>query len=165
MAERAFQVHFLADFPHESVLIAQWYFDEWAYTVPGVTPAQVREKVLLKANSRHAFPLSFVVHDENNDLVAVAELKIRENIHFPEYEHWLGGVYVDTSSRGKGYAAALVAHAQNHVFQLGIPKLFLQCEPHNEALYLKCGFRPLHKASHNGVQTIIMVWESSELSS
>ncbi|WP_255900301.1 GNAT family N-acetyltransferase [Vibrio campbellii] len=63
---------------------------------------------MLKANSRHEFPLAFVVHDENNKLVATAELKIRENIDFPEYEHWLGGVYVEDSARGKGYAAALV---------------------------------------------------------
>ena len=108
MTEQTFQIHFLADFPDESYIIARWYFDEWAYTVSGVTPAQVHEKVLLKANSRHEFPLAFVVHDENNKLVATAELKIRENIDFPEYEHWLGGVYVEDSARGKGYAAALV---------------------------------------------------------
>ncbi|GLR04065.1 GNAT family N-acetyltransferase [Vibrio hyugaensis] len=163
MSEPNFKIHFLADFPHASSLIAQWYFDEWAYTVPGVTLSQVQEKVLLKANSRHGFPLAFVLHDDCNQLAAVAELKIRENIHFPEYEHWLGGVYVDSSSRGKGYAAALVARAQNHVFQLGIEKLFLQCEAHNQALYVKYGFRPLHIAIHNEVDTTIMVWESSEL--
>ena len=163
MTEQTFQIHFLADFPDESYVIARWYFEEWAYTVPGVTPAQVHEKVLLKANSRHEFPLAFVVHDESNKLVATAELKIRENIDFPGYEHWLGGVYVEDSGRGKGYAAALVARAQNHVSQLGISKLFLQCEQHNEALYWKYGFRPLHHALHNGIQTTIMVWQSSQL--
>ncbi|PQJ49169.1 GNAT family N-acetyltransferase [Vibrio jasicida] len=156
-----FNIHFLADFPDETSIIAQWYFDEWAYTVPGVTPSQVQEKVLLKANSRREFPLAFVLHDEYNKLAAVAELKIRENVHFPEYEHWLGGVYVEFSSRGKGYAAALVTHAQNHVLQLCIAKLFLQCEAHNQALYVRHGFRPLHKANHNGVETTIMVWESA----
>ena len=163
MVEQTFRIHFLADFPHKSNLIAQWYFDEWAYTVPGVTPSQVQDKVLLKANSRHEFPLAFVLHDERNKLAAVAELKIRENVHFPEYEHWLGGVYVESSSKGKGYAAALVTRAQSHVFQLGVAKLFLQCEARNQALYIRYGFRPLHKADNNGVETTIMVWESSKL--
>ncbi|ELU50211.1 hypothetical protein B878_19360 [Vibrio campbellii CAIM 519 = NBRC 15631 = ATCC 25920] len=28
MTEQTFQIHFLADFPDESYIIARWYFDE-----------------------------------------------------------------------------------------------------------------------------------------
>ena len=48
MTEQTFQIHFLADFPDESYVIARWYFEEWAYTIPGVTPAQVHEKSCLR---------------------------------------------------------------------------------------------------------------------
>ena len=152
-------ISFLADHPHESAQIAQWYFDEWGHRDQRTTYEHVLEKISLKAISRQAFPLAIVIHDQGN-LVAVAELKFQENKGFPQYEHWLGGVYVPESERGKGYAAVLISKAKAHVETLGITALYLQCQEHNLNLYLKYGFRTLHEASHNGVKTTIMVWNN-----
>lgn len=151
------KISYLADCSYESDKIVQWYFDEWAHTVPGITVEDVREKVYLMALSRHDFPLIIVVHSEN-ELVAVAELKFRENRQYPEYEHWLGGVFVSKGERGKGYSSLLIDKAKKHARKLNIHTLYLQCEKKNINMYMKHGFSVLHGATHNGVQTTIMGW-------
>ncbi|WP_440056542.1 GNAT family N-acetyltransferase (plasmid) [Pseudoalteromonas sp. T1lg65] len=153
------QVSYLAQHPNEVETIAQWYLDEWGQTIAGITLSEIKEKVAAKAQSQEEFPLALVVH-EHDELVAVAELKLQENKNHPEFMHWLGGVYVAKSQRGKGYAHALINRAKQHVAHLGISKLYLQAEQHNVALYLNHGFKFVCKTEHNGVQTTVMVWES-----
>lgn len=154
------KISYLADHPDESAKIAQWYFDEWGHRNQQISYETVLDKVSSKAISRKGFPLAFIIHD-HDDLVAAVELKIQENKDFPQYEHWLGGVYVLETERGKGYAEALISKAKAHVETLGITALYLQCQEHNLNLYRKYGFRALHEASHDGVKTTIMVWEKS----
>ena len=154
------KVSFLADRPEESIKIAQWYFDEWGYTVPGVTVDMVHKKVLEKSQNRTNIPLIFMIH-ENQVLVGVAELKLRENKNFPEYENWVGGIYVSPDHRGKGHASTLISKAKSHAKKLGIRSLYLQCEDHNIDLYLKHDFEILHNVEHNAVKTTIMVHHTS----
>ena len=153
------EVSFLADNPHESIKIAQWYFDEWACTVPNVTLDMVHEKVLDRSKSKLEIPLIVTVHDEQ-ELVGAAELKYRENKHYPEYEHWVGGVYVKPTHRGKGYSSALISKAKEHANKLGIKSLYLQCKDHNIGLYVKHGFQALHETEHNSVKRTIMVYQT-----
>jgi len=101
----------LADHPQDAKTIAQWYFDEWANNVPGVTVEKVLESLIGNAKNRTDFPLIITLHNQKL-LCACAELKSRENKHHPEYEHWLGGVYVEENYRGKGYATALLKKAK-----------------------------------------------------
>ncbi|MGY0216394.1 GNAT family N-acetyltransferase [Endozoicomonadaceae bacterium StTr2] len=153
------KISLLADHPHESEKIAQWYFDEWAHTAPGMTLEKVIEKVREKACNRNEIPFAFVIH-EDQELTGVAELKFRENSNHPEYEHWVGGIYVNPQHRGKGYAGILIARAKDYAREEGIKSLYLQCEDHNIDLYLKHGFRVLHQAGHHEITTTIMVWDS-----
>ena len=148
----------LADNPSDAKLIAKWYFDEWGYTIPSITEEMVLEKVTSRAANRVDFPLILTAR-ERNSVVGAAELKFRENKDYPEYTHWIGGVYVTKEMRGNGYAKALVLKAIQHSAALGIKKLYLQCEEHNKGLYVKLGFQPLHEAVHNGVNTTIFVLE------
>ncbi|MBB3166839.1 GNAT family N-acetyltransferase [Simiduia aestuariiviva] len=154
------KISYLADNPKDAKLIAKWYFDEWGHTIPSITEEMVLKKVSLKAKNRIDFPLIITIH-ENQDLVAAAELKFREHIDYPQYEHWVGGVYVVKNKRGKGYAKALVSKAQEHVAALKIEHLYLQCEDHNKGLYEKLGFKPIHAAVHNGVETTIYVYKAT----
>ena len=97
---------------------------------------------------------------KGDELCACADLKLRENKHHPEYEHWIGGVYVEENYRGKGYAAALLKKAKEQVIKLNIDKLYLQSEDKNIMLYVKHGFDVLQESEHNGVITTIMVWQN-----
>ena len=147
----------LADHPEAVPVIAQWYFNQWGHEIPGLTLDTLISKVREKARNRIDFPLTITLH-EGDELVAVAELKFRENQNHPEYEHWLGGVYVSESHRGKGYLSVLVDRAKLQVKQLKIDHLYLQCDPEHLGLYQKQGFTPLHKATHGELSTWIMRW-------
>ncbi|MGF1701479.1 GNAT family N-acetyltransferase [Photobacterium makurazakiensis] len=151
------EVTLLADHPHEVNIIAQWYYNEWGHISPNVTEEIVREKVVEKSINRNEIPLAIVIHD-NSELVGVAELKYRENRNYPEYEHWLGGVFVNPSNRGRGISSLLVSEAKSKAVNLGIKQLYLQCESDNVDLYKKHGFKELHQASHLEITTTIMVW-------
>lgn len=153
------EVTLLADHPQEVDTIAQWYYQEWAHISPDVSEEMVREKVAAKAINRDQIPLALVVHD-NNQLVGVAELKYRENLTHPDYEHWLGGVFVESSKRGQGIASLLIREALKKSIALDIKKLYLQCEFHNISLYKNHGFDVLHRVVSDEIATTIMVWSA-----
>ncbi|MFM5412160.1 GNAT family N-acetyltransferase [Aeromonas veronii] len=95
-------ISLLADHPHHVSKIVEWYFDEWASHVPGVTNEMVRKKVEVAALNRD-IPFSLVAYDDR-ELVGTLELKIQENKNHPEYEFWIGGIYVPAVYRRKGIA-------------------------------------------------------------
>jgi putative hydrolase of the HAD superfamily len=120
----------------------------------------VLEQIIENSTNRNHIPLSLIVRD-NNQLAGVAELKYRENKNYPDYVHWIGGVFVDPNYRGRGISNLLIVEAQNMAVSMGIDKLYLQCESHNVCLYKKHGFRELLLASDNEPPVIIMLWEAT----
>lgn len=135
-------------------LISRWYFEEWGHLDSSFTMQKIYDGLSEKLKKDDDF-LSLIVVYETQSLVAVADLKYREHKEYPEYEHWIGGVFVNPDHRGKGYASALINRAKEHAAELGINELYLQCEEHNEGLYIKHGFRPIHSVVHYGVPTRI----------
>ena len=154
------EISLLADYPHEAPKIAKWYYDEWARTAPSVTEEMVLESIIKKSRNRNEIPLSLVAHI-HDELVGVLELKFRENKHHPEYEHWVGGVFTHQSHRCKGIAHKLLDSAKKKAVELGVKKLYLQCESFNVNFYLNHGFKALHQAPHHEIETTIMVWEAT----
>lgn len=152
------EVSFLADHPQESEKIAQWYYDEWAESGSKFSLDAIYENVREKSSSKHDFPLAFIVH-ETGELVGVAELKYRESKNYPEYEHWVGGVYVCPNNRNKGYSSALISRAKQHAASLCINLLYLQCDAVHIPLYTKHGFKVLRESEHFGDITTIMAWQ------
>jgi putative hydrolase of the HAD superfamily len=153
-------VSLLADHPHETNKIAMWYYNEWAHSIPNVTEAMIYESVTKKSINCDEIPLAIVIHDAN-ELIGVAELKFHENKNYPEYEYWLGGVFVEPSKRRNGVSSLLISEAKKRAAKLGVSKLYLQCESHNLSLYKKHDFKELHQAIHYDISTIIMVWTSA----
>ena len=154
------EITLLADHPHEAKKIALWYYSEWAHVFSNITVNMVLDKVVEKSVNRTAIPLAIVAHD-NSELVGVVELKYRENANYPQYEHWLGGVFVDPLSRGHGIGGLLISEAKSTAVSLGVQQLYLQCETHNIALYKKHGFEELHQANHHDISTTIMRWAAT----
>lgn len=154
------EISLLADHPHEVSKIAKWYFDEWGDSTPGITQEIVLEKVREKSINRNKIPMTIVAYIDG-ELVGALELKIRENKHYPEYENWIGGVFITPSHRGHGIANQLLDKAKKLAIELGVQRLYLQCESFNIPLYLKNGFTVLHQAQHHGIEITIMVWEAS----
>lgn len=155
------KISLLADYPAEAAKIAKWYYDEWVRVTPNVTEEMVLEKVMEKSINRNTIPMALVVHI-NGVLVGVLELKIRENKDYPQYEHWVGGVFTHPCYRGQGIASALMTRAKELAVRMGVKTLYLQCESDTIPLYLKHGFKVLHQVQHDqhhAIETTIMEWE------
>lgn len=146
------------EYPDSATEIAQWYYDEWAGPNPTKTVEQIALNVQKKAESDYQVPLSFVAHD-GNTLIGVVEMKFRENKDYPEYVHWIGGVFVRPEYRGRGVCTSLINRVKQHSVLLGLEKLYLQCEECLIPMYTSFEFKKLHKAKHRDIDTIIMVWE------
>ncbi len=147
------ETYLLAEHPHCVPEIAQWYFDEWESLSPNGCFDRVLQSVTGESKNSEHFPLAFVAF-KNGVLAGVVELKLREQKKHPEYEHWLGGMYVKADFRGQGVARALITRAITHAQHLKITELYLNSEDKNIPLYNLFGFHSLHKTEKG---TTIMV--------
>ena len=152
------KISLLIDYPEAVGKIAKWHYHEGGHLSLEMTEEVIYQKVLEKAAHRDVIPLAIVVHHEK-ELIGVLELKRHENKNYPEYEYWIGGVFVDPIWRGQGGAGSMIAMAKEKAKQLGITTLYLQCESRNIDLYQRHGFIIIHQAYYHNIETTIMQFE------
>jgi GNAT superfamily N-acetyltransferase len=150
----------LADEPSAAETVAAWYFDEWCRDTGRYTKNEVLAKVSTATNIDRA-PLIVLVRMAG-ELVGAAELKIREMDMFPEYEFWLGGVYVAEKARGHGVASALVKEVLDRARAAGISTLYLQTESLCTGLYSHHGFMAIQEVNYKGIHVVVMKVELCE---
>ena len=97
-----------------------------------------------------------VVAKVDGEVVGAAQLKFREMDIYPDREHWLGGVYVLPTMRGKKIAEQIIARLVDIAEQLGVRELFLQTERLEGGLYGRLGWRPMEIVSYHGNQVRVM---------
>lgn len=153
----------LADAPSAAGVVASWYFDEWCRDTGRCTQEQVLAKVTAATQVDRA-PL-MVLARQAGEWVGAAELKIREMAMFPEYEHWLGGVYVVEKARGQGVASLLVTEILSRARRAGISKLYLQTENLTGGVYCRHGFKALEEVHYKGLHVLVMVADTGVPSS
>jgi len=153
---RKITIKFLSEVPELSNIIAKWYYDEWGTDNASMTLEAMHDIVQKKTANNDQLPLSLVIFVDDH-IAGVAELKYRENKNFPEYTHWLGGIFVAPQYRGLGLASKLINKAKAVAEKLNVKQLYLQTEPKNIRLYEGHNFKQLHTADHMGIQTTIMV--------
>lgn len=144
----------LADEPDAADTVAQWYYDQWCRESGRYSFESVRENVAA-ATSLMGAPM-LILAKIGGELIGAAELKIREMEHFPEYEFWLGGVFVCEHVRGQGIASALVTEIIKRAQVAGIARLYLQTEDLSGGLYTHLGFKHLHQVDSKGIQVTVM---------
>ncbi|WP_108125361.1 GNAT family N-acetyltransferase [Saccharospirillum mangrovi] len=152
------QIALLADKPQYAKQVATWYFDHWV----SKTDPQGFDRVLSDVSSKTSRlgPPMTLLALEGDVLVGAAELKFHEMSVYPNYEHWLGGVYVAPAYRNQGVANALVTAALNNARDAGIQKLYLQTQQLDGGLYARMGFKPLEQIVYHDQQTLVMVFET-----
>lgn len=143
----------LADEPTAVETLTTWYYEQWGRN-DGFTRDEVRRKVS-GAMNRDRAPL-LVLAKEGDELLGAAGLKIREMDLDPDYEFWLGSVYVAPRHRGRGIASVLVDDVISRAARGGIQRLYLQTEDLTGGLYLRHGFAPLQKVQPRGVPVLVM---------
>jgi GNAT superfamily N-acetyltransferase len=148
------ELKFLADVPEAIPQISQWYFDEWGHKIKDNSVEKISERIRGMLN-RDRIPLH-ILAVENNKILGVSQLKIREMEIYPEKEHWLGGVYVDSSERHRGLASVLVSRCLELAKQFRVATLYLQTERLDGGLYAHLGWRPIEKVHYNGLHVLVM---------
>jgi GNAT superfamily N-acetyltransferase len=149
-------MHFvlLADRTNAVPIVARWYFDEWGHAAADNTFERTCARINGKLNRDRA-PLH-VLAIEDDQVLGVAQLKLREMNMYPEWEHWLGGVFVPPQARGRGIASALCSKVQETAFSLGICALYLQTEKLDGGLYARLGWRGVDRVRYNGYDVLVM---------
>lgn len=142
-----------ADAPERQQL-AQWYHAQWGRDA-GLSLQQELQR-LRQPEDAEGFPQLIAAFD-GGQMVGAVQLKRREMQAFPQYEHWLGSVFVADSHRGRGLATGLVQEAAAQALSMGVSDLYLQTEALDGGLYARLGWRPLQEADSHGYRVLVMV--------
>ncbi|HDS1579070.1 TPA: GNAT family N-acetyltransferase [Stenotrophomonas maltophilia] len=142
-----------ADAP-ERLQLAQWYHAQWGRDA-GLSLEQELQR-LNAPQDADGFPHLIAAFD-GGQLAGAVQLKRREMQAFPQYEHWLGSVFVADHHRGRGLASGLVEQAAAQAVRMGVSELHLQTEALEGGLYARLGWKALHEADNHGYRVLVMV--------
>lgn len=146
----------LAEQPSAIKVVAAWFHDEWGYMHVTSSAADIEADLASHCHGK-ALPQTFVAII-GGETVGAAELKIREVVALPEYEHWLGGVYVSPGHRGKGIASRLAQHVSNTACnEYGVASLYLQTDEPGGGLYKKLGWSEVTRLQYGQRTRLVMV--------
>lgn len=134
--------------------IARWYHEEWGNTDYVFSIDDEIEK--LKGYLNHDKIPFILTAVKDNELLGVVQLKEFEMDIYPNFQHWLGGVYVSKKSRKKGVAKRLIKEAIIMARNLNIEMLYLQTEYLNGGLYKNLGWKKLEEVNYKGVHVAVM---------
>ena len=135
-------------------IVADWYFREWGYLRPGLTADMIQAQLSERIQSSQ-FENVFVA-TENDKVLGACELKYNEVKFFPEYVHWIGGVFVVSEYRNKGIGNDLISFAIDECRDQRIQNLYLQTESKNVQLYSKLGWHQITDIEIKGINRTIM---------
>ena len=129
-------------------------FEEWHDFAPWSSPDKIRA-YYAQCLDGDDLPLAFAAVDKEGRLMGSAALKQFDMACFPEYEYWLGDVFVLPQFRGLGVGRQLVSFCLDKAHELGLPHLFLYT-PDVQAVYEKFGWKEITQTWHNGETVSVM---------
>jgi len=147
------EMGYLADRPELVPLLADWFFKEWGGRGPSSTLDGFTERLSGRLN-RDQPPITFVAF-LGDEPVGTAALKIREMETHPQYEYWLGSVYVREEHHGQGFASELIKAVVTKASQLGIANLYLYTRG-KVGLYSKFGWKTVETPTYREKVVSIM---------
>ncbi|HEL2979756.1 TPA: GNAT family N-acetyltransferase [Stenotrophomonas maltophilia] len=134
--------------------LAQWYHTQWGASA-GLSLEQELQR-LNQAQDADGFPHLIAAFD-GGQVVGAVQLKRREMTAFPQYEYWLGSVFVADSHRGRALGGELVERAAAQAARMGVTDLYLQTEALDGGLYARLGWVPLQEADNRSYRVLVMV--------
>jgi GNAT superfamily N-acetyltransferase len=147
------EAKYLADHPELVPLLSGWFYNEWGKNNPALTIDSIEKAVRQRLN-RDTAPLSLVAFLANRP-VGTATLKIREMETHPQYEHWLGNVYVLPDYRNQGIGSYIIQKAIDEAGEIGIRDLYLYTRD-REKLYERLGWKSIEQVAYHGRIASIM---------
>jgi len=147
------EVEYLADHPELVHVLSTWFHDEWGRNNPSLTVESIERHVRERLN-RDKFPLCLVAF-VNSDLIATSSLKIREMEIYPQFEHWLGNVYVLPEYRSQGIGSEITEATTETASLLGVKKLYLYTRD-KENFYQRLGWETVEQTEYRGRMAVVM---------
>ena len=147
------EIGLLADHPEVIETLARWFTEEWGsnpqHSIGSIT-------ALLNQRLNRDQPPMALIGFTNDQVVASASLKIRELEQLPQYEHWLGSVYVRPEKRGLGFGKQITQAAIQQAHNIGIAELYLYTNLNLQDFYAELGWQSIQKIQRNGRSVTIM---------
>jgi GNAT superfamily N-acetyltransferase len=147
------EIAYLADHPEFVPLLAAWFYDEWGGDWPYATLEGFIKRLEGRLN-RDQPPITYLGF-YGQEPVGTAALKIREMETHPQFEYWLGSVYVRDDYRRQGIASSLIQAVIDQSRVLGIDRLYLYTRQ-KEPLYAKFGWKVIETPKYRGKVVSIM---------
>lgn len=151
------QLASIADHPDLVETIGRWHWDEWGNADSGGSAeswiAGLRRRV-----TRDEIPTLYVALGDGGELLGSASLCEHDLPDRRDLAHltpWLSGVYVTERARGRGVGSALVRHAVERAWLMGIQRLYLYTET-AEVFYERLGWKRIGADVHEGEDVVLM---------
>ena len=148
------KLQLLSDKPEALDTVADWYYIEWASLFKTKTLQDVKNdlKSYLNVDCMPLIVLALI----NEKVVGAAQLKYYEMDMYPDYEHWLGGVYVDADYRGDGIAEKIILRILEKAREFNVETIYLQTENLTGGLYARMGWESIEQTHSKGSDVLVM---------
>ncbi len=150
----AVKLEYLADHKWAVPIVAGWFFEQWGHKTAENSYTGTHERLVADLESP-GLPIYIVALDGETPLGA-ARIKRHEMNIYPDFEHWLGNVFVAPEARGHGIAAKLTENIVEIAKSLGVQEVYLQTERLDGGLYAKLGWQPIEQAHYKGTDVLVM---------
>ena len=147
------EIKYLMDCPEALATVSRWAHAERGHQNAGHSLQEV-EEIFRRRMNRDEPPITVVAVD-NAEVVGMATLKIHELEQYPQYEFWLGSVYVCEDHRRKGIGSKLVERVAEISERLGLEEIYLHTSL-NEGWYQKLGWRVVDRVVVPERKSVIM---------
>ena len=149
------EFEYLADHPEVVPKVIAWWLTEWGPRMG--TDVKSLEFQLRDSLSKTELPIH-VLATINGEAVGTAALKMQEVAElFPDYQYWLGSVFVAEKHRGSHIASELSLKIVELAKQKGLPQLYLQTQDLTGGLYARLGWEPVQEFNYKDEQTLLMM--------
>jgi len=86
-----------------------------------------------------SMPRAFVAH-QGDVFAGTASVIASDLDERPQYSPWVAAVWIEPQFRSKRIGRRLIAHAADHAFNVGVPRVFLTARPARRSLYESLGW-------------------------
>jgi len=147
------EIEYLADHPEFVHLLSTWFYDEWGKNSPSITLEIIEIRVWERLN-RDKIPLCMIALAKSQP-IATATLKIREMDIYPQFEHWLGDVYVLHEHRDQGVGSQITEAAVEIAKSRRVKTLCLYTRD-REHFYQRLGWELVEQTEYQGRMASVM---------
>lgn len=135
-----------------ALVAARWLESEW----PGIPIIRWLETPPPIGAKPHGLPWAVGVEDDAHQLCGFGALLLDDMPDRPEWNPWLGCVYVDQGLRHQGIAARITAALVEEGRSRGYTNLYLFCAPELVDFYARFGFEEIEGREFEGSAQVTM---------